>query len=368
MGKSKQAEYGQFNTGLNECELTINELKKFTTLQGDVLEPSFGTGNFIKELKKHNLNIDACEIDKKIFKPIKGVNCINCDFLLQDFDKKYDFIIGNPPYIELIYSYYKENDKKKLEKLFKLKGRGRVNLVHLFFDKTFNLIKDGGIIAFLLPSTVLTSPWYNDIRKKIYNEYSVLNIIENIPFKDVSINVCLLILKNQIDPNHLLLEKNDDFYILTKNIKALNKLTLKERGFKCQIGDILWYRVKEDLSDSPLTNKTLIYSNNIKYGELEIGKKLKSKIEGKKQYISNYPNQLVRNCIITPRVIAKKMRHFLLLNNDEYVFENHVLIITHKDVDKLKELNDVILDSSEGFNKFFNSSNLTSTELLNFSY
>ncbi len=365
--KTEKSKYGQFNTGVNECELTINELKKITNLHGDILEPSFGTGNFINELLKYDVSIDAFEIDKNVYKPIDRCNCFNGDFLLQEINKKYDFIIGNPPYIELTYSYYTDEDKKKLEKLYKLKGRGRINLIHLFFDRTFQLIKEKGFIAFLLPSTILTSPWYNDIRKKIYEEYSVLNIIENVPFKEVSISVCLLILQKKVNGKHKFIEKNDEFYILTKNKNILNKTTLKQKGFKCQIGDILWYKVKECLTDNT-NDKTLIYTNNIKYGELEIGKKLKSKIEGKKQYISVYNSQLINNCIITPRVVGKKMNVYLLLNNDKYVFENHVLIITHDDIEKLKELNKIITDPNVGFNKFFNSTCLTATELLNFSY
>jgi tRNA1(Val) A37 N6-methylase TrmN6 len=365
--KDKKSKYGQFNTGINECQLTLNELKKFTKVEGDVLEPSFGTGNFINELKKNDVSIDAFEIDKQIFKRIKGSNCFNSDFLLYDFDKKYDFIVGNPPYIELTYSFYSDKDKETLKERYNFKGRGRINLIHLFFDKTFELIKEDGFVAFLLPSTVLSSPWYNDIRKKIYEEYTVLNVIQNIPFKEVSISVCLIILQNKKDKSHKFLEKNDDFYILSNTKKRNKKSTLKQKGFKCHIGDILWYRVKEDLSDDN-TDKTLIYTNNIKWGELEIGQKLKSKIDGKKQYITNYTNQIVRNCIITPRVVGKRMKHCLLLDNENYVFENHVLVITHDDIEKLKELNEVILNLSTEFSKFFNSSNLTATELLNFSY
>ena len=72
MAKTKRAKYGQFNTGLNECEFTLNEIKKHVQLEGTVLEPSFGSGNFVTELKKHNMEIDCFEIDKNVFKPIDG--------------------------------------------------------------------------------------------------------------------------------------------------------------------------------------------------------------------------------------------------------------------------------------------------------
>ena len=76
----KKSEYGQFNTDNKECKFTIDEIKKFTNIYGDVLEPSFGTGNFVNELMKENVSIDACEIDSSIYKPIDGVNTFNSDF------------------------------------------------------------------------------------------------------------------------------------------------------------------------------------------------------------------------------------------------------------------------------------------------
>lgn len=365
--KEKKSKYGQFDTGNNECKFTIDEIKKFTNLYGDVLEPSFGTGNFVNELKKEDVSIDACEIDSTIYKPINGVNTFNSDFLLHEFDKTYDFIIGNPPYIELIYSYYSNVEVTKLKKLYDLKNRGRVNLIHLFYDKCFSLLNDDGVISFLLPTTILNSPWYNDIRKKIYDEYTVLSIVDNVPFKDVAIKVCLLTIQKKIDSTHNLIIKNDDFYILSNFKRGENHMTLKDRGFTCQTGNILWYLVKGKLSKED-GERVLIYTNNIKCNKLTLFKELKSKIDGKYQYINNNESPIVKNCIITPRVIGKTFRHFLILDNERYVFENHVLIITHENVDMLKELNDYMTNFGGEFSKFFNSTNLTTKELLNFSY
>ena len=367
MGKSDKSKYGQFNTGIDECKFTLNEIKKHIDLSGNILEPSFGTGNFVNELKKEsNVSIDAVEIDSKVYKPIDGVNTINDDFVSHTFDKKYDFIIGNPPYIELTYSFYTKEQVKQFNKQNKDKGRGRINLIHLFFDKSFELLNDNGVIAFLLPTTILTSPWYNDIREKIYNEYTVLDIINKVPFKGVAVNVCLIIIQKKVDNNHQYIQKNNSFYFLSKNnITGLS--TLKDKGFKCFVGDVLWYRVKDDLNDDS-NNKTLVYTNNLKNNKLDFTIKLKSRIEGKKQYISNYTGTIIKNCIITPRVVSKKMKHCLILNNNKLVFENHIIVITHDDIEMLKDLNEVITNNIEAFSQYFVSSNISTTELLNYTY
>ena len=365
MVKSKKAKYGQFNTGTNECEFTINELKKHFELKGSVLEPSFGTGNFVSELKKHNLDIDCFEIDEEVFRQVEGVNSQIGDFLLTHFNKKYDFIIGNPPYIELVYSFYNESTREILKSNYKTEKRGRVNLVHFFMDKSFELLNDNGVIAYLLPSTILSSPWYNDIRKKIYEEYTVIDILCEIPFKEVSIDVCLLIIQKKVDPNHNMVQLKNGFYNLSKNIS--NGVTLKEKGFECQIGNFLWYKNKDILSQSA-TTRTLIYSNNIGEGNLKLGIKLKSKISGKKQYISDQTLIQVENCIVMPRVISKKLKFALIKDNRSFVFENHVMILTHSNTKVLTELYEKLKKGEISFLDYFNSTNITVNEILNFVY
>ena len=57
--KSRKAQYGQFNTAQNECQFTIKEIQKHFKIEGEILEPSYGTGNFVNELKNLNVNIFA---------------------------------------------------------------------------------------------------------------------------------------------------------------------------------------------------------------------------------------------------------------------------------------------------------------------
>jgi hypothetical protein len=220
-------------------------------------------------------------------------------------------------------------------------------------------------LAYLLPSTILSSPWYNDIRQKIYEEYTVVDIITQIPFKEVSINVCLLILQKKVDTSHSNITLKNGLYNLTKNVST--GMTLKERGFKCQIGDKLWYKHKEELTDTP-TDRVLLYSNNIKNGRIDIGGTLKSKIPGKKQYFNSDVPVLIKNCIVMPRVISKNMRFTIIKNNQNYLFENHVMVITHNNVETLDELFNKLKTNKLSFNDYFNSSNITINEILNFEY
>ena len=106
--------YGQFFTHEELCKSVIETINNIKGINGNILEPSFGSGNFINEIVKYSSNIDALEIDVNHFNKYtnKMVNLINSDFLKYETNKKYDFIIGNPPYIELCYSFYSKKEQE----------------------------------------------------------------------------------------------------------------------------------------------------------------------------------------------------------------------------------------------------------------
>ena len=96
------------------------------------MEPSIGVGNFLPTLiNKYksipNVIIDAVDIDPKSIELLKElvkkldvphniqINYIENDFLLCNFEKRYDIVVGNPPYKkitnqkELLNTYKKDN-------------------------------------------------------------------------------------------------------------------------------------------------------------------------------------------------------------------------------------------------------------------
>jgi len=190
MPKSKRNLYGQFNTSDELSYFVINEINKIKKITGSVLEPSFGKGAFLNQLKNFNCNVTGVEIDMDIFNSYNNTNkfeLYNEDYILFNLNKTYDFIIGNPPYIEVCYSFYSQFYKDMLKTYYSDISNGRLNLVHTFFKKSFEILNPDGIIAFLLHSAILTSPVYKKIRKIIYEHYDIELLIENVNFKNVAI-------------------------------------------------------------------------------------------------------------------------------------------------------------------------------------
>ena len=89
--KKKQQQYGQYFTENTLVKYTLDVVKDYSYLNGDCLEPSFGDGDFIEELKNYDLNIDAYEIDTEIFKDkfdLSNVKLFNNDFIYNNITKK----------------------------------------------------------------------------------------------------------------------------------------------------------------------------------------------------------------------------------------------------------------------------------------
>jgi hypothetical protein len=83
-----------------------------------------------------------------------------------------------------------------------------------------------------------------------------------------------------------------------------------------------------------------------------------------------WDNVKYTDCILMPRTISKKVKYYYLKNNTEYVFENHVLVITNEDKSKLDILYSKLKnnDFEKYISLYFNSSNLSAEEVLNLPY
>ncbi|MFZ2149582.1 MAG: N-6 DNA methylase [Minisyncoccia bacterium] len=200
--KSKQEILGQYFTKTEVVDKLLNILftyKKYSK-KSSLLEPSFGTGNFIKNLKKRGFqNIEGYEIDPELTKdPV--------DFFTVPTKHKFDLIVGNPPFTKynLEESYYHasqyllsevspldylsskdiKSDKQKIENAFLLKS-----LKHLKNDESS--------IAFILPVSFFIKNKNKDLKEKLLTKFSTIIIYQNDQvWFDRNIPCCFAIFSN----------------------------------------------------------------------------------------------------------------------------------------------------------------------------
>jgi len=181
---NKKFVLGQYFTRKEIVEQVIDLILKYKRYDKDikVLEPSFGTGNFIEILKNRGFNnIDGCEIDPEFTKD-------PCDFLLFPLDKKYDLIIGNPPFTKynIKESYYSPQKyfisavppSKYLNK--KLIRKKKIQIENVFILKSIRHLKDeNSSIGFVLPISFFIKGKNLEVKKEILNKFSTIIVYQN---------------------------------------------------------------------------------------------------------------------------------------------------------------------------------------------
>jgi len=175
---------GQFFTKETIIEKLLDLLFKYKTYHKNIkiLEPSFGTGNFIKVLNKRGFfNIDGCEIDDDLTKNPR-------DFFDYSIAHKYDLIIGNPPFTKynIKESYYHGEEhlnilcppKDYLPDEIVMKEKEKIENVFIF--KSLEHLRDeNSTIAFILPISFFIKNRNKAIKEELLKYFSTVIIIQN---------------------------------------------------------------------------------------------------------------------------------------------------------------------------------------------
>jgi len=344
---------GIYFTPKSILEINIDTILSHKKDIKQVLEPSCGTLEFITCLDKkvNNCEIDCVEYNKVIYDNIKNtklnnndINIINDDFIKIDLNKKYDLILGNPPY----FNYIQKNiPKEYLEYI-----SGRTNIYIIFILKCMDLLNVNGVLSFVLPNNFLSCNYYSGARDKIMREFNILSIIDH--SNDKYINT-------EQKTSSFIIQKNPIYYnyingLLTFNtlnnvteIKRLrqNSTTLNDLGFKVSVGKEVWNEVKILLSDDD-KETLLIYSSDISDNTFSMKKYNNPE---KKNYIKK--EGWIDPLLVVNRGYGKgdyTFSYCLIDMEKPYLIENHLICI--KSIKNLKKnkLMDVYNNIIKSFN------------------
>lgn len=166
---------------------------------GEILEPSCGNGAFFEympELIRQNSQITGVEYDILTSKLVQNIypdiQVINDGLQNIDFGaNKYDLIIGNPPY----------SDEKMTDDF--MPDLNGYTIHHYFTAKCMRLLKDDGILAFVLPSFYMDIPRSNT-RHIIDNESVVIDVLrlpENL-FEQATVTVDIIFVRKSGNKIH----------------------------------------------------------------------------------------------------------------------------------------------------------------------
>jgi adenine-specific DNA-methyltransferase len=151
-----------------------------------IFEPCGGDGVFIEAILNANefANIDVCELNESAYTILKSkfakfptVHIRQCDTLVDsdlnfnsNFGGVYDKIIANPP-----YGAWQDLDKRdKLKKLYP--NLYAKETYSLFLYRCIELLKEGGILSFIVPDTFLNLHMHKSLRNHILTKTKIVEL------------------------------------------------------------------------------------------------------------------------------------------------------------------------------------------------
>jgi hypothetical protein len=162
----------------------------------------------IKDIQKINSNkflckyrdLEGCNKEKLLdSEELKSLSTV-CNF----WNNKYDYIIGNPPWVSLSMKQGKGTNSI-LKSYYMMKYNGNLylpNLYEYFIKRSFELLKDGGIIGFIIPDRFAKNLQYKSLRKEILNKYNILNLVFEIKFPNINTDTMIFIVENNYRENN----------------------------------------------------------------------------------------------------------------------------------------------------------------------
>ena len=335
LSKEVRAAQGIFFTPKKARDLLFQKLEEFGVAPKKILEPSFGSGEFLLDARRlyPAAALLGVEKNEEVF---KSVTCTGAELVCGDFlswSGSADLIIGNPPYFLI-----KTDDMTAAEKKeFALKNAvcmtGRPNIYVSFLYKCLEEhLEEGGFLAFIVPTSLYNASYYQPMRDYIRSRCTIrwLETLDKPGFFDTAQETALIVLQKKLGTEEFVFRGRTGTAYITPFYKELAALTagtttMGELGLGVKTGNIVWNQVKENLGDK---GTLLIYSSNINGSELKLNNLLGSE---KKQYVKSDKPKLDGPVILVERGYGNSFRfNVVLVEEKGFYAENHLNVIYPK--------------------------------------
>lgn len=335
--KSHQQEHAQFYTPkvLKDKAFEGIDVPK----DAPVLEPTYGSGEFLEALLERGYsNITGVEYDPMVFNKFrekwesKGVRVFNGDYLMAKFDRKFKLVVGNPPYFLMKGKNAMTEEQKAFYRPY---FKGVPDIYVIATIKGIMDLDEGGILSFVIPTSLLTSPQHQLARNYIHKECSILDIYihpDRKAFAGADVEVMVFKVQKSATPNNRFIKTIGKNIIFARDEVG----GVEEEGLE-RIKDLVQFKVgptdiskitdKSNLSGER-TAETLpiIYGENINSNILLVDGAIK---KGRMQYLKKTyepKKQIEAPFIVIKRTIGTgKSKAFkcAMVSEGTFYCENH---------------------------------------------
>lgn len=240
------------------CEVSLQNKLSNDEIKQDLEKYIFGIELDETECNECKKNLDNVVLQFNIKSVNWNVICRNT-LEVKEYDKKMDFVVGNPPYVR-VHNLDNLNEIKS----FQFSKEGMTDLYIVFFEIGLNMLKNDGVLGYITPSSYFTSKSGRVMRDYITQKKLLTDIVDlkhNQVFNAMTYS-CITILNNKNTTDEI------NYYEYDLNNKKpyfVEKLTSKD-----YVIDNCFYfskkeklkKLKSILSFSPIFTKNQIQVKN----------------------------------------------------------------------------------------------------------
>lgn len=162
------------------CEIVSRYIKTFLETKGNSVKLTDELFKYIHGIEIDPVAYNNCIENLKSTCSSLGIQCdkfdiSNADTLSFDkFDGKMDFVIGNPPYVRV----HNLDSSYGVVKAFSFANGGMTDLYLVFFEKGLKMLKEGGKLCYITPSSWLNSVAGGVMRDYIRRNHNLISLID----------------------------------------------------------------------------------------------------------------------------------------------------------------------------------------------
>lgn len=241
----------------------ISDFMASWVLQGkngriDVLEPAFGLGVFSRSMCKINprISVIGYDVDETIFgyandnfaSPECDVRLVLDNYLTASWSEKFDGIICNPPYFK-----FHDYDNATLVPLVNAKLNthlnGFTNIYTLFLLKSIFQMREGGRMAYIVPSEFLNSDYGVEVKRALMQSGVLRHVIivdfTQCAFNDALTTACILFCEKDAKSEYVHFSKINNLEDLASSLKEYVTFASSQLD-----PEVKWKRYYEGLQSS----------------------------------------------------------------------------------------------------------------------
>lgn len=205
--------FAQFFTPELIADFMAEWVLESTRDHAGILEPAYGLGIFSRSMFKlhQDIKVKGYDIDETIFQYAMSnasetpceISLSNENYLTSSWDEKYDGIICNPPYLKF-HDYDNSTLVPLVNSKLQTKLNGFTNIYTLFLLKSIYQLKEGGRLAYIVPSEFLNSDYGVEVKRALLDSGTLRHIIivdfNQCAFDDALTTASILFCQKTKDP------------------------------------------------------------------------------------------------------------------------------------------------------------------------